>query len=108
MIKDPFRAFNTSPKIIGLTVMMYIRLPLSLRDVKDLLHEHGIDVCHDSVRHWWNRFAPMSASEIRMKRSQWIRQSPQWRWHLDEIFVKINGTQHYLRRAVDHEGEVLE
>jgi len=88
--------------------MMYVRFPLSLRNVEDLLHERRIDVCHESVRHWWNRFGPMFASEIRKKRSQSMKQSPQWRWHLDEVFVKINGKQHYPWRAVDHEGEVLE
>jgi len=108
MSKNPFRYFNTSPEIIRLAVMMYVRFPLSLRNVEDLLHERGIDVCHESVRHWWNRFGPMFASEIRKKLSQSMRQSPQWRWHLDEVFVKINGKQHYLWRAVDHEGEVLE
>jgi len=108
MPKNPFRYFNTSPEIIRLAVMMYVRFPLSLRNVEDLLHERGIDVCHESIRHWWNRFGPMLASEIRKKRSQSMRQSPQWRWHLDEVFVKINGKQHYLWRAVDHEGEVLE
>ena len=107
MPKNPFRYFNTSPEIIRLAVMLYVRFPLSLRNVEDLLHERGIDVCHGSVRHWWNRFGPMFASEIRKKRSQSMRQSPQWRWHLDEVFVKINGKQHYLWRAVDHEGEVL-
>jgi putative transposase len=108
MPKNPFRYFNTSPEIIRLAVMMYVRFPLSLRNVEDLLHERGIDVCHESVRHWWNRFGPVFASEIRKKRSQSMRHSPQWRWHLDEVFVKINGKQHYLWRAVDHEGEVLE
>jgi len=108
MPKNPFRYFTTSPEIIGLAVMMYVRFPLSLRNVEDLLHERGIDVCHESVRHWWNRFGPMLAAEIRKKRSQSIRQHTQWRWHLDEVFVKINGKQHYLWRAVDHEGEVLE
>lgn len=108
MPKNPFRYFNTSPEIIRLAVMLYVRFPLSLRNVEDLLHERGIDVCHESVRHWWNRFGPMFASEIRKKRSQSMRQSPQWHWHLDEVFVKINGKQHYLWRAVDHEGEVLE
>ncbi len=108
MSKNPFRYFNTSPEIIRLAVMMYVRFPLSLRNVEDLLHERGIDVCHESVRHWWNRSGPMFASEIRKKRSQSMRQHSQWRWHLDEIYVKINGKQHYLWRAVDHEGEVLE
>ncbi len=108
MPKNPFRYFNTSPEIIRLAVMLYVRFPLSLRNIEDLLHERGIDVCHESVRHWWNRFGPMFASEIRKKRSQSMRQCPQWRWHLDEVFVKINGKQHYLWRAVDHEGEVPE
>lgn len=88
--------------------MMYVRFPLSLRNVEDLLHERGIDIYHESVRLWWNRFGPLIASEIRKKRAQHMRQVPQWRWHLDEVFVKINGERHDLWRAVDHEGEVLE
>ena len=91
-----------------MAVMMYIHFPLSLRQVEDLLHERGIDICHETVRFWWNRFGPMLAAEIRKKRSAALRTLPQWRWHLDEVFVKINGEMHYLWRAVDHEGEVLE
>ena len=87
---------------------MYIRFPLSLRQVEDLLHERGIDICHETVRFWWNRFGPMFAAEIRKKRSAALWTLPQWRWHLDEVFVKINGEMHNLWRAVDHEGEVLE
>ena len=87
---------------------MYIRFPLSLRQVEDLVHERGIDICHETVRFWWNRFGPMLAAEIRKKRSAALRTLPQWRWHLDEVFVKINGEMHNLWRAVDHEGEVLE
>jgi len=88
--------------------MMYIRFPLSLRQVEDLLHERGIDICHETVRAWWNRFGPMFAADIRKKRSASMRGMPQWRWHLDEVFVRINGETYYLWRAVDHEGEVLE
>ena len=88
--------------------MMYIRFPLSLRQVEDLLHERGIDICHETVRFWWNRFGPMFAAEIRKKRSAALRALPQWRWHLDEVYVRINGETYYLWRAVDHEGEVLE
>lgn len=105
---SPFRYFRTSPEIIRLAVMMYVRFPLSLRNVEDLLHERGIDVCYETIRLWWNRFGPMFAAEIRKKRGEQQRSLPQWRWHLDEIFVKINGEQYYLWRAVDHEGEVLE
>ena len=106
-MNNPFRYFNSSPEVIRLTVMLYIRYPLSLRQVEDLLFERGIDICHETVRFWWNRFGPMFAAEIRKRRVQ-NRCYSQWCWHLDEVFVKINGETHYLWRAVDHEGEVLE
>ena len=88
--------------------MMYVRFPLSLRNVEDLLHERGIDICHETVRYWWNRFGPIFAKEIRKRRIHPAPNYSNWRWHLDEVFVKINGELHYLWRAVDHEGEVLE
>jgi putative transposase len=106
--KNPFRYFQSSPEIIRLAVMMYVRFPLSLRNVEDLLHERGIDISHETVRFWWNRFGLMFAAEIRRKRVQQLRAFSNWQWHLDEVFVKINGERHYLWRAVDHEGEVLE
>ena len=106
-MKNPFRYLNSSPEVIRLTVLMYVRYPLSLRQVKDLLFERGIDICHETVRFWWNRFGPMFAAEIRKRRVQNHSYS-RWRWHLDEVFVLINGETHYLWRAVDHEGEVLE
>ena len=106
-MRNPFRYFNSSREVIRLAVMMYIRYPLSLRQVEDLLFERGIDICHETVRFWWNRFGPMFAAEIRKRRVHHSSYS-QWRWHLDEVFVKINGETHYLWRAVDHEGEVLE
>jgi putative transposase len=88
--------------------MMFVRFRLSLRNVEDLLHERGIDVCYETVRFWWNRSGPIFAAGIRKRRVLGMRSS-RWRWHLDEVFVKINGEQqHYLWRAVDHEGEVLE
>ena len=109
MIKpNPFRYFKTSPQIIRLAVMLYVRFPLSLRNVEDLLHERGIEISHETVRFWWNRFGPMFAAEIRRKRINRMRSYSNWQWHLDEVFVKINGETHYLWRAVDHEGEVLE
>jgi len=88
--------------------MLYVRFPLSLRNVEDLLHERGIEISHETVRFWWNRFGPMFAAEIRRKRINRMRSYSNWQWHLDEVFVKINGETHYLWRAVDHEGEVLE
>ena len=87
---------------------MYVRFPLSLRQVEDLLHERGIDISYETVRAWWNRFGPMFASEIKKQRSAPMHSLTQWRWRLDEVFVRINGETYYLWRAVDHEGEVLE
>ncbi len=106
-MQNPFRYFNSSSEVIRLTVMMYIRYPLSLRQVEDMLFERGIDICHETVRFWWNRFGPIFAAEIRKRRVH-HRQFSLWRWNLDEIFVRINGKTRYLWRAVDHEGEVLE
>jgi putative transposase len=105
--RSPFRYFKTSPEVIRLAVMMYVRFPLSLRNIEDLLHERGFDICHETVRSWRQRFGSMFAVEIRKRRIEGMRSS-RWRWHLDEVFVKINGERHYLWRAVDHEGEVLE
>jgi len=88
--------------------MMYVRYPLSLRNVEDLLHERGIDICHETIRYWWIKFGPIFAKAIRKKRIHPSGNYSNWRWHLDEVFVKINGELYYLWRAVDHEGEVLE
>ena len=106
-MQNPFRYFNSSPEVIRLAVVIYIRYPLSLRQVEDLLFERGIEICHETVRFWWNRFGPMFAAEIRKRRVQ-QRSYSNWRWHLDEVFVRINGETRYLWRAVDNEGEVLE
>ncbi len=91
-----------------MVVMMYVRFPLSLRNVEELLFERGYDLCHETVRFWWNRFGPMFAGEIRRRRVNRMRGFRQWRWHLDEMYVKLSGEMVYLWRAVDHEGEVLE
>src|SRR5260221_14356412 len=105
---NPFRYFHSSPEVIRLVVLMYVRFPLSLRNVEDILFERGIDLCHETVRLWWNRFGPLFAADIRRQRIRQMQGFRHWRWHLDEMYVKINGEQHYLWRAVDHEGEVLE
>ncbi len=62
----------------------------------------------ETVRFWWNRFGPLFTAETRGKRAQQLGAYSNWKWHLDEVFVKINCETHYLWRAVDHEGEVLE
>ena len=82
-MKNPFKYFKTSPEVIRLAVMMHIRYPLSLRQVEDILSERGIDICHETVRYWWNSFGPMFAGEIRRWR-MYHRSYSQWCWHLDE------------------------
>ena len=86
--QNPFKYFNTSPVIIRLAVMMYVRFPLSLRNVEDLLHERGIEISHEIVRFWWNKFGPMFAAEIRRNRVRRIRAYSNWQWHLDEVFCE--------------------
>lgn len=66
-MKSPFLYFKTSPEVIRLAVMMYFRFPLSLRNVEDLVHKSEVDICHETVRFWWNRFGPMFAADIRKK-----------------------------------------
>jgi len=91
-----------------MAAMLYVRYPLSLRNVEDLPSERGVDICHETVRFWWNRFGPMFPADIRRQRVSRMRGIRHWRWHLDEVFVKVKGDRHYLWRAVDHEGEILE
>jgi putative transposase len=88
-------------------VALIVRYQLSLCNFENLERERGIEISHQTVRFWWNRFGPAFAAEIRKRRVEGM-QSSHWRWHPDEMFVKINGERQYLGRAVDHEGEVLE
>ena len=103
--QNPFKYYKTSPEIIKLAVMYYVRYPLSLRQVEDILFERGIDVCHETIRYWWNNFGTVFSKEMKKKSS--LGHS-NWRWHIDEVFVKINGETHYLWRAIDHEGTILD
>ena len=103
----PCRSFTSSPEVIRLAVMMSVRDPFSLRQGEDRLCERGIDIGHETVRYWWTRVGPVVAAAIRKRRVH-HRFYSLWRWHLDEVLVRINGTTHDLWRAVDHDGEVVE
>ena len=81
-----FRYFKTSPEIIQLAVMLYVRFPLSLRNVEDLLHERGVDVSYESVRYWWHRFGAQFASQIKKRRAGGMHSS-NWKWHLDALHI---------------------
>ena len=91
-----------------MVVMTHLRFPLSLRNVEDLLFERAIDISHETVRFWWYRFGAMFAADIRRQRVSRMKGFRHWNWHLDEMYVKIGGEMHYLWRAVDQEGEILE
>lgn len=106
-MRNSFGYFNSSPEIIRLTVIPYIRYPLSLRQVEDTPFERGIDILYETVRLWQNRYGPMFAVGI-LKR--WVHRQSHTnpRWLLGEVFVQINGEMFYLWRRGDYEGEVLE
>ena len=103
MQKTSYARYRFPPVIIRHAVWLYFRFPLSYRDVEDMLAERGIDVSYESVRRWALKFGSAYAHRLRR-----LRPRPDCRWHLDEVFVSINGKQMYLWRAVDNEGEVLD
>ena len=89
--------------VIQQAVWLYFRFALSYRDVEDMLAERGIDVSYETVRRWALKFGTIIARKLRRGRAR-----PDGRWHLDEVFVSVNGKQLYVWRAVDSEGEVLD
>ena len=103
MQKISYARYRFPPVIIQHAVWLYFRFPLSFRDVEDLLAERGIDVSYETVRRWALKFGQAYARKLRQTRPR-----PDGRWHLDEMFVSINGKRMYLWRAVDSEGEVLD
>jgi len=103
MIKLSYARYRFPPDVIQYAVWLYFRFPLSYRDVEDLLAERGIDASYETVRRWASKFGRAYAWKLRRSRPR-----PDARWHLDEVFVSINGKRMYLWRAVDSEGEVLE
>ncbi len=90
-------------EIIQYAVWLYHRFNLSFRDIEDLLHERGIEVSYEAIRLWCNKFGPEYAKRLKKKRSGFGDI-----FHIDEVFVKINGVQHYLWRAVDQDGDVID
>jgi hypothetical protein len=102
MIKISYSGYRFPPEIIQHAIWLYLRFTLSFRDVEDLLAERGIMVSYETVRRWVNHFGPMVAADLRKRRPK-----PHTTWHLDEVYLKINGQMVYLWRAVDAEGEVV-
>lgn len=90
-------------KIINHCVWLYFRFPLSFREVEEMMLERGVVVSYEVIRRWCAKFGQAYANELRRRRSR-----PGDKWHLDEVFIKINGKLHYLWRAVDQDGNVLD
>jgi putative transposase len=103
MTQISYKRHRFPPAIIQHAVWLYFRFTLSFRDVEDLLAERGLDVSYESIRYWVRKFGKQYAKRIDSRRLR-----PNCRWHLDEVFVSINGKRMYLWRAVDDEGEVLD
>ena len=103
MTKISYAGYRFPPVIIQQAIWLYVRFTLSFRDVEDLLAERGIPVSYETVRRWVNHFGPMIAADLRKRRPK-----PHTSWHLDEVYLKIDGRLVYLWRVVDAEGEVLD
>jgi putative transposase len=103
MIPISFKRHRFPPDVIRYVVWLYFRFTLSIRDIEELLAQRGIEVSHEGVRCWVNKFGPLIAANLRRR-----RMPPTGRWHLDEMVVRINGQRMYLWRAVDDEGELLD
>src|SRR5215471_11225486 len=103
MMELSYRRHRFPPVVIQHAVWLYLRFTLSLRDVEDLLAERGLDISYETVRRWVTKFGPLFTRELRKRRPR-----PTGRWHLDEMVVKIAGKRHWLWRAVDDEGGVLD
>ena len=103
MKKISYSGYRFPPVIIQQAIWLYLRFTLSFRDVEDLLAERGITVSYESIRRWVNHFGPVIAADLRKRRPK-----PHTTWHLDEVYLKIDGRMAYLWRAVDAEGEVLD
>ena len=103
MTKISYCGYRFPPEIIQQAIWLYVRFTLSFRDVEDLLAERGIFVSYETVRRWVNHFGPMIAADLRRRRSK-----PPTTWHLDEVYLKIDGRMVYPWRAVDAAGEVLD
>jgi putative transposase len=102
---DPvcYRNHRFPGEIISHGVWLYYRFPLSYRDVQELLFERGIDVTHEAIRQWCRKFGQEYANQLKRRRPR-----PGDKWHLDEVFLTINGQRHYLWRAVDQDDNVLD
>ncbi len=98
-----YHGYRFPPEIISHGVWLYHRFALSFRDVEELLAKRGITVTYETVRQWCRKFGPEYARKLKRRQGRLGDI-----WYLDEVFVKIRGERHYLWRAVDQDGDVIE
>ncbi len=98
-----YRGHRFPPEIISHALWLYHRFTLSLRDVEDLLAEGGVTVCYEAIRYWCRKFGPTFARSLQRKRGRLGDN-----WFVDEVFIKFHGELHYLWRAVDQDGDVID
>ncbi len=101
--QSPYHGYRFPGEIIGYAVRLYHRFSLSFRDVEELLAERGIIVSYETIRQWCHKFGPSFAKSLRRRQGR-----PGDTWFLDEVFISISGKRHYLWRAVDQDGDVLD
>ena len=98
-----YTGYRFPAEIISHAVWLYFRFPLSYRDVEELMAERGIVLTYETIRQWCQKFGQQYANHLRRRRAQTGD-----KWHLDEVFLTINAELHYLWRAVDQHGNVLD
>jgi putative transposase len=98
-----YKGYRYPIEVIGHAVWLYHRFALSLRDVEELMLTRGVVVTYETIRSWGATFGLDYANQLRARHPR-----PGDKWHLDEVFIKINGITHYLWRAVDQHGNVLD
>jgi putative transposase len=102
-VPPPYKGFRYPGEVIAHCVWLYHRFPLSFREVEELMLERGVTVSYETVRQWCQKFGQTYANGLRRRRPR-----PGDKWYMDEVFIKINGRQHYLWRAVDQDGNILD
>jgi transposase-like protein len=103
MAEISYRHHRFPPVVVQHALWLSLRFTLNFRDAEELLAERGFDISYETVRTWVLKFGPVIARRLRRRRPR-----PSNRWHLDEMVVRIAGERMYLRRAVNHEGEILD
>jgi putative transposase len=102
-VSPSYKGYRYPVEVISHCVWLYFRFPLSFREVEELMLERGVTVSYETVRRWCGKFGQQYAGALRRRQPR-----PGDKWHLDEVFIKINGEQRYLWRAVDQDGNVLD